>query len=176
MIFFVGRGAMSWQWSTLALTSSNIMMTSFVLLALCNGRLWLDSSYTRPAIRSFDMFCIASLNKLLNIQSSGRWFESTWRPCNIMTDDLPSAIIGPRLINERHTDATALRNICWEACVLTLVKLKSFLNTAMTWIVEDVRCHLYHRANHLCADILVTQGNRASATIVLTQFSRNISG
>ena len=58
------------------------------LLAICAGNSPITGEFPaqRPVTRSFDVFCDLRLNKRLNKQSRGRWFEtpsgSLWRHCN----------------------------------------------------------------------------------------------
>ena len=45
-----------------------------------------DSPYKGPVMRSVDVLFVASLNKLLNKQSSGRWFETPWRSSEVRNE------------------------------------------------------------------------------------------
>ena len=64
------------------------METFSVLLAICVGSSPVPSEFPaqRPVMRSFDVFFDLCLNKLLNKQSWGWWFETLlcplWRRCN----------------------------------------------------------------------------------------------
>ena len=43
----------------------------------------MDSTHKWPVIRSFCVFFVVSLNKLLQKQSSCRWVERQWRSCDV---------------------------------------------------------------------------------------------
>ena len=64
------------------------METFSALLAICvgNSQVSGECPSQRPVTRSFDVFCDLRLNKRLNKQSWGWWFEtpsrSLWRNCN----------------------------------------------------------------------------------------------
>ena len=64
------------------------METFSALLAICAGNSPVTGEFTsqRPVTRSFDFSLICALNKRLNKQSWGWWFEapsrSLWRHCN----------------------------------------------------------------------------------------------
>ena len=66
----------------------NQMETFSALLDLCEGNPPVTGGFLhkRPVTRSFEVFLDLRLNKRLNKQSRGRWFEtssrSLWRHCN----------------------------------------------------------------------------------------------
>ena len=47
-------------------------------------RYWPTSDQSSQRTRRFDVFFDVSLNKPLNKQSSCRWFETQWRPCDVI--------------------------------------------------------------------------------------------
>ena len=65
------------------------METFSALLALCAGNSLVTSEFPsqRPVVQTFGIFFDLHLNKRLNKQSSGWWFEmpsrSLWRHCNV---------------------------------------------------------------------------------------------
>ena len=56
-----------------------------MLLALCDRTLRspVNSYYKEPVMRSIDVFFDAGFNKLLNKQSFCRFWEVSWRPCDV---------------------------------------------------------------------------------------------
>ena len=52
------------------------------ILVLCAGKPPVGFTHKRT-VRSFDVCFVTSLNKVLDKQSSCRWFESPWCPCDI---------------------------------------------------------------------------------------------
>ena len=84
------------------------METFSALLALCAGNSPVTGEFPsqRPVTWSFDVFFDLHLNKQLNKQSWGWWFEtpsrSLWRHCNV--DIIPtSQFLGKRAINNYST-------------------------------------------------------------------------
>ena len=67
------------------------METFSASLAICAGNSPVTGEFSaqRPVARSFDVFFDLRLNKVLNTQSWGWWFETLsrplWRHCNAMT-------------------------------------------------------------------------------------------
>ena len=89
------------------------METFSALLALCEGNSPVSGEFTpqRPVTRSFDLFFYLRLNKQLNKQSRGWWFEtpsrSFWRHCN---DPHESGCQNCRHILDNHGCQTGLKN------------------------------------------------------------------
>ena len=82
----------SWWHFNFTVTWWRYQMETFsALLAPCAGNSLVTGEFPaqKPVMRSFDVFFDLSLNKRLNKQSWGWWFEtpscSLWRHCNEMT-------------------------------------------------------------------------------------------
>ena len=65
-------------------------------------------STERPVIRSFDVFFDVSPNKLLNKQSSFRWFETPWYSCDVTVMTIPYCTTGYQCVAQSATMYTLL--------------------------------------------------------------------
>ena len=67
------------------------------LPALCEENHWspVDSPHKGPVILNFDVFDCVPMNKLLNKQSTCRWFETPYRSINVdvVIDGVPDMYI-----------------------------------------------------------------------------------
>ena len=94
------------------------METFSVLLVLCAGNSPVTGEFPsqRPLTRNFDVFFDLHLNKRLNKQSWGWWFQTpsrpSWRQCNAL-------LIVPRLL-------------AWPGC-----------QTIMAWIIQEKRVFVF---------------------------------
>ena len=87
------------------------MKTFSALLSICEGNLpvMVGSLHGAPAMHDFDVFP----SKLLSIQSTFRWFETPWRPCDVigMEFDMNKDIL-------QHHWAW---QFCWKKCNFYLI-------------------------------------------------------
>ena len=73
------QGKCLWTW-----TWRHDVETLSALLALCGGIHWSPVVRLKRIQQWFFLFSLfVSLNKLLNIQSSYRWLETSWRLCDV---------------------------------------------------------------------------------------------
>ena len=94
------------------------------LLALCAGNSPVTGEFPsqRPVTRSFDAFFDLRLNKWLNQQSRGWWFEtpspSLWRHCNVTTGFLVLVAEVIFYVVHSHSLHTALERKYTQPCTL----------------------------------------------------------
>ena len=124
------------------------MATFSALLAICAGNSPVSGEVPaqRPVTRSFDVFFDLRLNKRLNKQSWGWWFETLsrplWRQCNewrIFTPNLDSVGLIRSLQNCAHA-TTAV--VSWHA-----------------WNSYNVHLTHWGRATHICVGKLTIIGS-----------------
>ena len=133
------------------------METFSVLLAFCAGNSPVTGEFPsqRPVTRSFEVFCHLRLDKRLNKQSWGWWFEmlsrSLWRNCNERYDYSGSDRSIPLLwymqrgsmdeTVERYINVTVITFSYWPTlsskylgCVTSIQILLSGRNMQIQWI------------------------------------------
>ena len=88
--------------------------TFSVLLAICAGNSAVTGEFPtqRPVTRSFDVFFDLRLNKRLNKQCWGWWFETPsrplWRHCNACILQSERTTMGPYIAVSRHNEILCL--------------------------------------------------------------------
>ena len=82
----------------------NVMIWKhFAILGLCGGNPPTCGGFPsqKAMIQSFDDFLVAGMDKLLNKQSSYRWYETPWRPCEVMLSQRTHDVMKTSLLRRR---------------------------------------------------------------------------
>ena len=108
------------------------METLSPVLVLCQGNLsQVDSPHKGTIIQSFEIFFAGSLNKLLNKQSSYRWFQTPWQSYDI-------TVMFTRLICQSNE----CRHDIVNTCLLIGLWLQAW--HFIKWLLESLILYQHH--------------------------------
>ena len=84
----------------------------FVILGLSGGilRPVVDFPHKEPIIQSSGDFLVAGMGKLLNKQSISRWYETPWRPCEVMLSQRTHDVMITSLLRKNDVAMSFLRD------------------------------------------------------------------
>ena len=159
------------------------METFSALLAICTGNSPVTCEFPaqRPVTRSFDVLFDLSLNKRLNKQSWGWWFETPltplWRHCNVLSDKLGEChvswmkgVVETLMSNNQRSFLSLILN-CW--ALWTTFSLDPQYNYAAN-NGESMRIYLYLPFSDCAENLIHTSGptdvDRHTMVVVLYSY------